>query len=122
MLSNPLQEAADRLGRVLRDAPVLVAYREATASLEADTAATRLLVDLREQQGELARVQQAGLLPSQAQVERLRATQEAVRGSPTIMTSLQATNDARAFLPTVGSLISEALGAEYGALVAPVGC
>ncbi len=122
MLSTELHEAAVEFGRALRQAPAVAIYRAAADALDADLAAQHLMADLREQQGSFARTQQAGLTPSQEQIGRLRLCQAAVRANQAIMAHLRATNEVKAFLPTVALEVSAALGADYGQLVTPTSC
>jgi cell fate (sporulation/competence/biofilm development) regulator YlbF (YheA/YmcA/DUF963 family) len=67
-------------------------------------------------------MQQAGLTPSQEQIDRFRLCQSAVRENEAIMANLRATNEVKAFLPTAAIEISRTLGADYGTLVAPESC
>ncbi|MDA8203308.1 MAG: YlbF family regulator [Chloroflexi bacterium] len=122
MLSTTLQEAAIAFGLALRQAPAVAALRSATAALEADPTAQQLLADLRGHQLALARVQQSGLLPAQEQIDALRLCQAAVRTNLTIMNQLRATNDVKAYLPGIAGRVSEALGTDYAALIAPTSC
>ena len=122
MLSTEINEAAVEFGRALRGAPAVAIYRIATEALEADPVAQGLLAELREQQGTLARTQRAGLTPSQEQVDRTRLCQAAVRGNDAIMAHLRATNDVKAYLPTVARSVSAALGADYASLITPTSC
>jgi len=119
MLSTDLHEAAVEFGRALCQAPAVAAYRAAAQALEADLAAKGLLNDVRDQQASLARAQQAGLTPSQAQIDRLRLAQKTVRANATIMAYLQTTNEVKAYLPAIAAEISAALGTDYAALAAP---
>ncbi len=122
MLSTEINEAAVEFGRALRGTPAVAIYRVAADVLEADPVAQGLLADLREHQGNVARMQRAGLTPSQDQIGRMRLCQAAVRGNETIMANLRATNDVKAYLPTVAREVSAALGADYASLVAPTSC
>ena len=122
MLSTEINEAAVEFGRALRGAPAVAIYRIATEALEADPVAQGLLADLREHQGRLARTQRASLTPGREQIDRMRLCQAAVRGNEAIMAHLRATNDVKAYLPTVARTVSAALGADYASLVAPTGC
>ena len=122
MLSTEINEAALEFGRALRAAPAVAIYRIAAEALEADPVAQGLLTELREQQGDLARVQRAGLTPSQEQIERMRQCQTAVRGNEAIMAHLRAANEVKTYLPIVGRSISAALGADYASLIAPTSC
>jgi len=122
MLSTDLYEASIEFGRALRQAPAVVAYRAATEAFEADVAAQGLMADLRDQQGSLARLQQAGLTPSQEQIDRLRLCQTAVRSNAVIMAHLRASNEVKAYLPTVALEVSAALGTDYASLAAPTTC
>ena len=122
MLSTELQEAATEFGRALRQAPAVAIYRAAVDALDADIPAQLLMADLRERQGSFARSQQAGLTPSQAEIDQLRLCQAAVRANDAIMTHLRATNDLKAFLPVIGLEVSASLGADYASLIAPTSC
>jgi cell fate (sporulation/competence/biofilm development) regulator YlbF (YheA/YmcA/DUF963 family) len=122
MLSTEIDEAAVEFGRALRQAPAVAIYRIAAEALEADPVAQGLLAELREQQGTLARTQRAGLTPSQEQIDRTRLCQAAVRGNEAIMAQLRATNDVKAYLPTVARTVSAALGADYASLITPTSC
>ncbi len=122
MLSTDLHDAAVEFGRVLRQAPIVAAYRAASDALDADAAAQRLLADLRERQTELARMQRAGLIPSQAQIDALRLCQASVRANQAIMAHLRATNEVKAYLPTIAAEISATLGTDYATLAAPSTC
>jgi cell fate (sporulation/competence/biofilm development) regulator YlbF (YheA/YmcA/DUF963 family) len=121
-LSPILQEAATSFGRALAQTPAVTGYRAASEALNADLAAQALLAELREQQAAVARLQQAGLAPSQTQLEKLRLTQAAVRANETIMRYLRATNEVKAFLPSAAAQVSSTLGADYGSLVRPETC
>jgi cell fate (sporulation/competence/biofilm development) regulator YlbF (YheA/YmcA/DUF963 family) len=122
MLSTELTEAAVELGRALRQAPAVTAYAAATASLDGDPAAQGWLTDLRDLQTGLARAQQAGLTPSQEQIDKFRLCQAAVRMNEPIMAHLRATSDVKVFLPEVARAISAVLGTDYAKLVAPTSC
>jgi len=122
MLSTEMSEAAVEFGRALRGAPAVAIYRIAAEALDADPVAQGLLAELREQQGTLARTQRVGLTPSQEQVDRARLCQAAVRANEAIMAHLRATNEVKAYLPTVARTVSAALGADYASLIAPTSC
>ena len=122
MLSTEINEAAVKFGRALRGSPAVAIYRIAAEALEADPVAQCLLAELREHQGNLARMQRAGLTPGREQIERMRLCQAAVRGNKAIMAHLRASNDVKAYLPIVARMISAALGADYASLVAPTSC
>lgn len=122
MLDNELHQAALEFARTLRHAPAVAAYRAATDALDADPGAQALLADVREQQSTLVRMQQTGLSPTQLQIDAFRRSQELVRASETIMASLRATNEVKAFLPVVAKHLSRSLGFDYAQLVAPQSC
>ena len=122
MLSTDINEAAVELGRALRGAPAVAICRIAAEALEADPIAQGLLADLREHQGNLARMSRAGLTPGREQIERMRLCQAAVRGNRAIMAHLRASNDVKAYLPIVARTVSAALGADYASLIAPTSC
>lgn len=122
MLTIELHEAAIEFGRALRQAPAVATYHAAVDALDADPAAQAMIADLREQQLSLSRMQQAGLTPSQEQVDRLRLCRATVRSNQVIMAHLQATSDVKAFLPVVASEVSAALDVDYASLIAPTSC
>ncbi len=106
----------------MQDTPEVLSYRAAAHAFDTDPVAQRLLADLREQQIGLSRLQQSGLTPSQVQVDGLRLCHAAVRANETIMVHLQATNDAKAYLPALAAKVSATLGTDYATLAAPAGC
>ena len=122
MLRTDLYEAAVELGRALRQAPAVSAYRTAAEAFGSDAVAQGLMADLRDQQAAMAHLQQSGQAPSQAQIDRLRLCQTAVRSNDTIMAHLRASNEVKAYLPTVALEVNAALGTDYGRLVAPQPC
>lgn len=122
MLSTDLYEAAVGFGRSLRQAPAVTAFRAAAEAFEADPVAQGLMADLRDQQGSLARLQQTGLAPSEEQIDRFRLCQTAVRSNAVIMAHLRASNEVKAYLPTIALEVSAALGTDYAGLVAPTSC
>ncbi|MDA8201681.1 MAG: YlbF family regulator [Chloroflexi bacterium] len=121
MLSTTLHEAAVAFGLALRQAPVVAAFRASADALEHDPIAQGLLEDLRIRQLELNRLQQSGLTASPQQLASLRLCQDAVRANSTIMAYLRATNDVKAFLPTVATQVSATLGVDYASLM-PASC
>ena len=122
MLSTDLHEATVEFARALRQAPAVAIYGIAVEALAADPVALALLADLREHQESLARTQRSGLTPSREQIDQLRLCQAAARGNQMIMAHLRATNDVKAYLPTVVLEVSAALGADYASLIAPTSC
>jgi len=122
MLTTEIHEAAVEFGRALRQAPAVAAYRVAGYALDADPVAQGLMADLRARQAAVVRLHQADKSASQEQLEALRHCQNDVRANATIMAHLRATNDVKAFLPTVAREVSGALGADYGNLIAPTSC
>ena len=122
MLDNELHQATLEFARTLRHAPAVVAYRAATEALDADMGAQALLTAVREQQLTLAQMQQTGISPTQLQIDALRRSQAALRDCETIMASLRATNEVKAFLPVVAQSLSRSLGFDYAQLVAPQSC
>jgi len=122
MLDTELQQATIEFARTLRHSPAVVAYRAATEALDADMGAQALLTAVREQQLTLAQMQQTGISPTQLQIDALRRSQAALRDCETIMASLRATNEVKAFLPVVAQSLSRSLGFDYAQLVAPRSC
>lgn len=122
MLSTDLHEATVEFARALRQAPAVAIHGIAVEALDADPVAQALLADLREHQEILARTQRSGLTPSREQIDQLRLCQAAARGNQMIMAHLRATNDVKAYLPTVALEVSAALGADYASIIAPTSC
>jgi len=122
MLDTELHRATLEFARALGHAPAVAAYRAATEALDADPGAQALLAAVREQQSTLARLQEKGQSPTQAQIDAFRQSQAAIRESETIMTSLWTTNDVKAFLPVVARYVTRSLGFDYAQLVAPQSC
>ena len=122
MLDNELHQATIEFARTLRHAPAVTSYRTATEALDAGRGAQALLADMRDQQSSLVRLQQSGLSPTQTQIDAFRRSQELIRANETIMTSIRATNEVKAFLPVVARHLSKSLGFDYAQLVAPQSC
>ena len=122
MLDSELHQATLEFARTLRHAPAVTSYRTATEALDADRGAQALLADMRAQQSTLGRLQQSGLSPTQTQIDAFRRSQELIRANETIMTSIRATNEVKAFLPVVARYLSKSLGFDYAQLVAPQSC
>jgi cell fate (sporulation/competence/biofilm development) regulator YlbF (YheA/YmcA/DUF963 family) len=122
MLSTDLHEASVEFARALRQAPAVAIYGFAVAALDADPVAQGLLADVRQHQESLARMQRSGLMATREQIDQLRLCQAAARANQMIMAHLRATNDVKAYLPTVVREVSAALGADYASLIAPPSC
>ncbi len=122
MLDNELRSATLEFARALGHAPAVAAFRAATDALEADLTAQAILATMQEQQSNLVRLQEAGLSPTQAQIDAFRESQAAIRASETIMASLRTTNEIKTFLPVVARYITRSLGFDYAQLVAPQSC
>ena len=123
MLTPELHDAAQAFGRALRQTPAVAAYRAATDALADDLDAQQTMMALRGPQPSYVRTQQAGLSPSQEQIDQLRRSQDKVRANEVLMNHLRATNAVKAYLPTVAGDVSGALGADYPSLIAPAsGC
>lgn len=122
MLDNELRSATLEFARTLSHAPAVAAFRAATAALEADQTAQAILATMQAQQSNLVRLQEAGLSPTQAQIDAFRESQGAIRASETIMASLRTTNEVKTFLPVVARYITRSLGFDYAQLVATQSC
>lgn len=122
MLSTEVNDAALAFGRALRLAPAVAAYRVAADAFEADPAAQQALTALQASQATYVNTEQAGLTPSEQQIDQLRRSQAAVRASEVLMTHLRATNTVKKYLPAVAGEVSAALGADYASLIASTGC
>lgn len=123
MTTTEINDAALAFGRALRQAPAVAAYRAAADALEADRDAQQVMAALQAPQASYLRTQQAGLAPSQEQVEKLRRSQAAVRSNEVLMNHLRATNTIKKYLPVAAGEVSAALGADYASLIsAPTGC
>jgi cell fate (sporulation/competence/biofilm development) regulator YlbF (YheA/YmcA/DUF963 family) len=90
----------------------------ASTALAEDPSAQQVVVALQGPQASYLRTQQAGLTPSQEQVDQLRRSQAAVRAN-VLMNHLRATNTVKKFLPVAAREVSAALGADYASLIAP---
>ncbi len=119
MLSTELRDAALAFSHALREAPAVAEYVAASTALAEDPSAQQVMVALQGPQASYLRTQQAGLTPSQEQVDQLRRSQAAVRANEVLMNHLRATNTAKKFLPVAAREVSAALGADYASLIAP---
>lgn len=114
-LSPDLLAAADALAEALVQAEPVAAFHRARQALEADATASRILNELMSAQGAARRRQMNGDL-TQADVERLRTLQNQAQANSTIMTYLQAQQNAIVYLPAVNMEISQLLGLDFAAL------
>lgn len=122
MLDTEIHDAAVELGRALRQAPAVAAYRAAEAALNADSEALALVEELRRAQQQVIDAQRRGEQASPEAVEALRRCQADVRASEMIMAHLRTTSEVKAFLPGVATEITRALGIDYARLIAPTSC
>lgn len=122
MLSTEIHEAATELGRSLRQAPAVSAYRAAEEALAADPGAQALMTELRRLQQAFIEAQRRGETSASEATEALRRCQADVRANAVIMAHLRATNDVKAFLPLVATEVTRALGTDYGRFIAPTSC
>ena len=118
MLSTEVNAAALAFGSALRVAHAVAAYRVAADAFEADPTAQQALAALQASQAIYVRAEQAGLTPSEQQIDQLRRSQAAVRASEVLMSQLRATNTMKKYLPIAAGEVSAALGADYASLIA----
>lgn len=90
MLSTELRDAALAFSHALREAPAVAEYLAASAALAEDPSAQQAMLDLQGPQASYLRTQQAGLAPTQEQVDQLRRSQAAVRANAVLMNHLRA--------------------------------
>ena len=122
MLTTEIHEATVAFANALRDAPAVSAYRSCKGALDASPEALELMAELQLHQQQFIKAQAFGQAPTPELIDELRRCQAAVRGNETIMAYLRATNEVKAYLPTVASEITKALGTDYGRLIAPTSC
>ena len=120
-MDERLQQAAERLGQVLRaSAPVRVHF-DASANLEADAEATGLLDAIARRQADLRVKQNDGGL-TEADIDALRALQSRVQAQPSIAAYLQTNQGLRALLSQVNQEISQLLAVDFAGLARKSGC
>jgi cell fate (sporulation/competence/biofilm development) regulator YlbF (YheA/YmcA/DUF963 family) len=73
--TKDLLEAAEKLGKLVTDHPVLTRYTEASKSLSADSEATRLLADMDKEIQLLTQQEQQGVPPTAAQRQKVQTLQ-----------------------------------------------
>jgi cell fate (sporulation/competence/biofilm development) regulator YlbF (YheA/YmcA/DUF963 family) len=123
MVTTDINDAALAFGLALRQAPAVAAYLAAVEAFEADPSAPQVMAALQTAQASYLRTEQAGLTPSQEQVDQLRSSQATLRSNEVVMNHLRATNTVKKYLPMAASAVSAALGADYASLIAPAtGC
>lgn len=122
MLTIEIHEATVAFANALRDAPAVSTYRSCKAALDANPNALELMAELQLHQQQFIKAQAFGQTPNPELVDHLRRCQALVRDNDTIMAYLRATNEVKAYLPTVASEITKALGTDYARLIAPTTC
>jgi cell fate (sporulation/competence/biofilm development) regulator YlbF (YheA/YmcA/DUF963 family) len=120
-LRPEVKQAAQNLGNALKNTPLLRAYAEAAAKMEADAQATALLDELQRVQSDI-RVRQSQGGVTRADIASLRELQYRVQTHPTISAFLDAQQDAKAFMPEVNQEISQLLGIDFASVAAPASC
>jgi cell fate (sporulation/competence/biofilm development) regulator YlbF (YheA/YmcA/DUF963 family) len=121
MMDERLQQAAERLGQVLRASVPVRAHFDASANLEADAEATSLLDAITQHQAEL-RVKQNDGGVTEADIDALSALQFRVQTQPSIATYLETNQDLRALLSQVNREISQLLAVDFAGLARKSGC
>lgn len=122
MLTTEIHEATVAFAHALREAPAVSTYRSCRAALDASPEALGLMAELQLHQQQFIKAQAFGQTPTPELVDDLRRCQAAVRGNDAIMAYLRATNEVKAYLPTVAAEITKALGTDYARLIAPTTC
>lgn len=121
MLPPTLVEAIETLAAALLNTEPLVAYHQATATLEADPDSITLLSQFSAAQAQVRKRQGDGTI-TQFDVDRLRSLQRQVQVNSTIMSYASAQQAALAYLPEVNGEISQLIGLDFASLAGPSGC
>jgi len=111
-----IEKAARDFAMKISAVPAVAAFRAASERLSADEEAKRLLSELQERQNALVRKAQAGMDPSQAEIDSLRQLQKEVFRNPVLREYFRSQQLAQAFWPQVSDELSQALGADFNAL------
>jgi len=121
ILPPALLEATENLALTLLASEPVVAYHRAKAHLESDLEARDLLErfstaqrDLRQRQGN------GGVM--QADMDRLRTLQNAVKSNRVIMDYAETQQAAIAYLPEVNQEISQLIGVDFASLAGAASC
>ncbi|CAG0947998.1 hypothetical protein ANRL1_04807 [Anaerolineae bacterium] len=120
-LPPELKQATQNLGNALKSTPLLSAYAEAVAKMEADAQATALLDELQQVQADIRARQSNGGVTAD-DTTHLRQLQSEVQARPTIAAFLAADQQAKAYLPQVNQAISNLLGIDFASLGRVSGC
>jgi cell fate (sporulation/competence/biofilm development) regulator YlbF (YheA/YmcA/DUF963 family) len=114
-LPADLLAATDALAEQLLDTEPFMLYRRATARLQTDTAANKLLERYAVAQAELRTRQAQGPI-ALTEVEGVRALQQAVQSNAAVQEYSAAQQAAAECLRQINQEISDVLGVDFGAL------
>ena len=118
-LPEELEQAAQHLGRSLRESSAVRLYLEAQARLEADAEAGALDRQLQELYRRLQTRQQAGEALPPAEVDAFSALQARVQRHPLVAERDLALNELKSYLVEVAWDLSNQLGLDYSLLAGP---
>jgi len=79
--TQQLLDAAEKLGKLVTEHPILGRYTDASRLLSADSEATRLLADMDREIQAVSQQEQQGVPPTPAQKQRLQSLQATLAGN-----------------------------------------
>jgi cell fate (sporulation/competence/biofilm development) regulator YlbF (YheA/YmcA/DUF963 family) len=119
MSQNSIEQAAEKLGVSIREAPAVVAFQKAQEALEADEQAVQLLQQHAEVQARVRAAQSSGNIVA-SDLEELASIQQTLRAR--MNEYLAAQESLRSFIRQVNVQINQLLGFNFSSLARRSGC
>ena len=118
-LSSDIEQAAGELGAALRQSPIMQAYLEACAAVEADPRARGLEAEVQALADELTQRQAAGELLSAGELDRFYRLRSDVRSNPLLAERDRCFELLRSMFGQVNDDLSGAMGINFSELLQP---
>ncbi len=119
MSMNAIEQAAERLGLALREAPAVAAFQTAREDLEADEQAAQLIEREADIQKKMRAAQASGNVAA-TDLEELASIQQTIQAR--VNTYLAAQQSLRSLLRQVNVEINQLLGFNFSSLAKRSGC
>jgi cell fate (sporulation/competence/biofilm development) regulator YlbF (YheA/YmcA/DUF963 family) len=118
-LSSDIEQASGELGAALRQSPIMQAYLEACAAVEADPRACGLEAEVQALADELTQRQAAGELLSAGELDRFYRLRSDVRSNPLLAERDRCFELLRSMFGRVNDDLSGAMGINFSELLQP---
>ncbi len=120
-ITSTVHEAVQAFAQVLADTPQFHAFEEAGVAFNQDRAARQAVRAFQEKQRSLQMMQQIGVL-TQAELDELKALQQAMLGYPTVTAYVEAQEELTKVCQAAAGEISQVVGLDFAATCTPRCC